>query len=221
MAKNNALNNNTQELTIDPGASGDSFVQFDINATGEFRIGVDDDDGDAFKLSQGSALGTSDMFIMSAAGERTMPLQPAALSYLDADADNKTGAGATYTVGADTLTEVFDQGGDMTTGGSWAAPVTGRYLLIFNLRVEDLAAAMTEGFLSIVTSNRTYSGAYINCGGARDASNNITMTMSTIADMDSSDTATFTVTVSNGAGDDCDITGAATVLTYINACLLV
>ncbi len=40
MAQNNALNKKSQELTVDPGASGDSFVQFDINATGEFRIGV-------------------------------------------------------------------------------------------------------------------------------------------------------------------------------------
>ena len=42
MAKINAINNQSAELTIDPGASGDSFIQFDINTTGEFRVGVDD-----------------------------------------------------------------------------------------------------------------------------------------------------------------------------------
>ena len=44
MATKNSLNNKSQELTIDPGASGDSFLQFNINTTGEFRIGVDDTD---------------------------------------------------------------------------------------------------------------------------------------------------------------------------------
>ncbi|MDC7243658.1 MAG: hypothetical protein PQJ44_06955 [Sphaerochaetaceae bacterium] len=94
--------------TIDPGASGDSFVQFDINTTGEFRVGVDDD-GDAFKISQGSALGTNDTFIMSAAGERTMALQPAFLAYLGTTDSNVTGDATVFTLGSgNALTEVFD-----------------------------------------------------------------------------------------------------------------
>jgi len=81
MAKVNSIDNQSESLTIDPGASGDSFVQFDINATGEFRIGVDDTD-DSFRVSQGSALGTNDTFIMTDAGEKTTPLQPAFLAYV-------------------------------------------------------------------------------------------------------------------------------------------
>ena len=80
MATKNSIDNAVQDLTIDPGATGDSFIQFDINATGEFRIGVDDASGDAFVIAQGSALGTNDTFVMTAAGERTMPLQSAFLA---------------------------------------------------------------------------------------------------------------------------------------------
>ena len=57
MAKNNAINNRLTDFTIDPGATGDSYVQFAINGTDEWRLGVDDDADDAYKLAQGSALG--------------------------------------------------------------------------------------------------------------------------------------------------------------------
>ena len=106
MAKINAINNKSGELTIDPGASGDSFVQFDINGTSEFRIGVDDTD-DSFRISQGSALGTNDTFVMTAAGEITMPLQSAFSAYNSSDDLNATGDGTSFTCEFDT--EIFDQ----------------------------------------------------------------------------------------------------------------
>lgn len=47
MATKNSIGNKSQDLTLDPGASGDSFVQFDINGTGKFRVGVDDNAADS------------------------------------------------------------------------------------------------------------------------------------------------------------------------------
>ena len=78
-------------VIVDPGASGDSFIQFNINTTAEFRIGVDDDDGDSFKISQGSALGTNDTFVVTSSGEITIPLQPSFQAYLGT---NTGGAGS-------------------------------------------------------------------------------------------------------------------------------
>ena len=63
MAKINSINNKSSELTIDPGSSGDSFIQLDINSTSKFIIGVDDDDSDKFKISAGGALGTGDSLV--------------------------------------------------------------------------------------------------------------------------------------------------------------
>lgn len=50
------------ELTV---ASGDPYLQFDINGTDKFRVGVDDTDSDKFKVSAGSALGTNDALVIA------------------------------------------------------------------------------------------------------------------------------------------------------------
>jgi len=159
MATKNSLSNRSQELTLDPGAAGDSVLQFSINGTGEFRIGVDDTD-DSFRISQGSALGTNDTFVMSDAGERTMPLQAAFLAVLPSTDDNVTGEGTVWTLGSVTaLTEIFDQNGDFNTNGTFTAPVTGRYKLTmaFNIKEDETPGmASTDCEISILTSNRTW-----------------------------------------------------------------
>lgn len=212
MAKNNAIDSAVPELTIDPGASGDSFIQFDINGTGEFRIGVDDTDGDAFIIAQGSALGTSNTFRMSAAGERTMPLQPAFLAYNSADDSNVTGAGTVAQVEFDT--EIYDQNDDYNTStDTFTAPITGRYHFDFKGRLNDVAADMTALETYITTSNRTYYGTDLSAGAAMSATNFLSFQVNTDADMDAADTATVSVVVSNGSGDDADIDGSSTPIT--------
>lgn len=197
MAQQNSIANKSSELTIDPGASGDSFVQFDINTTGEFRIGVDDTD-DSFRISQGSALGTNDTFVMTAAGERTMPLQPAFSAYNSANDNNVTGDGTVFTLEFDT--EIFDQNGDYdNTTDTFTSPVTGRYHLWVSVQARELAAGHTDGNMQIVTSNRTYQCNQLTWGGIRNSSNQLTLMFSVFADMDASDTVTCTFTVSNGA----------------------
>ena len=215
----NAINNKSQDLTIDPGASGDSVLQFSINGTGEFRIGVDDDASDAFKISQGSALGTTDTFVMTAAGERTMPLQPAVLAYLASSDASVTGNGTTFTVGSTTaLTEVYDQNNDFATT-TFTAPIGGRYYIHLNVGMDDITAAMTDGYVEIITSNRTYTGGYCSPGASKSAYNICGFCLTTVADMDASDTVTTTVTLSNGAGDSALILGAAMIFTYLNVSL--
>jgi len=197
MATKNSINNKSQELTLDPGASGDSFVQFDINGTGEFRIGVDDTD-DSFRISQGSALGTNDTFIMTDAGERTMPLQPAFHAYLSSNQNNVTGDGTSFDPICDT--EVFDQGGDYNNGtGVFTAPIDGRYLFSIGLALSGLGAANTRGTFSLVTSDATFYAIDADFGNMRQSIDELRMTQySIIADMDSADTAYINTVVYNG-----------------------
>jgi len=214
MAKINAINNQSQELTIDPGASGDSFVQFSINGTGEFRIGVDDDDSDKFKISQGSALGSNDTFEMTAAGECTMPLQSAFSAYLGTSSDNETGDGTAYSLICDT--EIFDQNSDYNTGtGVFTAPVTGRYVLMYSIKVHDLGSSFTNDENSIITSNRTYFTN--NCDpGNCDATGGLLAGWGQqgliVADMDASDTAYVSITIS-GSTKTIDIEGGGNTVT--------
>jgi len=219
MAKINSINNQSGSLTVDPGASGDSFVQFDINATGEFRIGVDDDAADAFKISQGSALGTNDTFVMTAAGENTKPLQPAFSARLASTLNNVTGDATVYTVVYDT--EVFDQNADFNGTTTFTAPVTGRYELMFSAKVEGLTSSHTSGEWIIVTSNRSYSmvinpyAARATFGGAAEYTNVVYV----LADMDASDTATTTITVSGGT-KVVDLTGSSVIYCGFSGALI-
>ncbi len=208
MAKINAINNAAGSLTLDPGASGDSFVQFDINTTGEFRIGVDDTD-DSFRISQGSALGANDTFIMTDAGERTMPLQPAFAGFLGSTDADVTGNGAQYILGGTTaLTEIFDQGGDFTTAGVFTAPVTGRYVLSAGFLIEDAATATDSDFI-INTSNRVWRGLLVNPSSA-DVGGDFGYCFTVVADMDALDTVDTRITVSGVGADTVDVSGGAT-----------
>lgn len=193
MATKNSISHKSGDLTVDPGASGDSFVQFDINTTGEFRIGIDDDDSDKFKISQGSALGSNDTLTITAAGEIREPLNPAYLA-LSSSASNVTGDNTSYVITYGT--EVFDQGGDFASN-TFTAPITGRYRLRASQSVEDLTSSNTAGFVEITTSNRAYRlatsdwGNYFVTGGALNCGS-----FSVLADMDAADTATFRTVVS-------------------------
>lgn len=222
MAKQNAINNRTPELTVDPGAAGDSFIQFDINTTSEFRVGVDDDASDTFKLSQGSALGTNDTFVMTPTGERTMPLQPSFLGIQASTATNVTGNSTAYTLGSTVaLTEVFDQGGDFTTAGVFTAPITGRYYIgyMVTYRASLSAGSATDFYGDIVTSNKTYrpftlptENTVTNFEGE---DGHLPLSSSVVCDMDASDTVHIEVVGVGGSGDNDDLKGdATTAFTY-------
>jgi hypothetical protein len=158
-----------------------------------------------------------------ATGEMTQPLQTAFLAYMGSAVNNVTGNGATYTLGSGTaLTELFDQGNDFNTNGTFTAPVTGRYILAPAIQVSGITVLMTTALLSCVTSNRTYLLGDLNPGLANNSAAVITMIGSCIADMDAADTATFTLQISGGAGDTADIaSGISPFVTWVSGCLLV
>lgn len=51
--------------------AGDPVIIFDIGGTDKFTIGVDDSDGDKFKISDGGALGASDRYTLDSTGIHT------------------------------------------------------------------------------------------------------------------------------------------------------
>jgi len=197
MSKVNAINNKSAELTIDPGASGDSFVQFDINGTGEFRIGVDDDASDSFKISQGSALGSNDTFVITASGEITKPLQPTFFGEVGAAfLTNVTGDGTAFNVTYGQ--ERFDLGGDFSSP-TFIAPVTGKYLLNAFVLRNDLTSSHVDEEMYITTSNRVYKlfcNPYAQIFGGSDQWNGTKISI--LCDMDASDTATLYIDISGG-----------------------
>ena len=207
MAKINKINNASSLLAVDPGASGDSFIQFDINTTGEFRIGVDDDDADKFKISQGSALGTNDYLTITSSGEEVLTSNPAFAAYQASDANNVSGDLTLYQLGSTvSLTEIYDIGNNFTTGGTFTAPVTGKYLFVMTIKVNDIASSNTESCNSrIITSNRTWQRVGYAPGNP-SASGFCTKV---IADMDASDTCTFNIVSQTASGKVTDLLGSS------------
>ena len=204
MATKNSINNKSGSLTLDPGASGDSFLQFNINSTGEFRIGVDDTD-DSFRISQGSALGTNDTFIMDVNGIRLAPLLPAFLALNSSTRTNVTGDSTAYTMVFDT--EKFDLNNDFATP-TFTAPVTARYAFNIQFLLKGIGGSHSAGTCSLVTSNRTYL-VHMGDPSVYVGGDNFTYSTSFIADMDVSDTATVSLVVS-GSTKSVDFFGGGT-----------
>ena len=220
MAQNNAIGNKSSQLTIDPGASGDSYVQFDINTTNEWRLGVDDDASDAFKLSQGGTLGSNDSLVITAAGEVTRPLNPAFLGYVGSQDANVTGDGTQYTIGTNVAyTEVFDQNSDFNTNGTFTAPVTGQYLLCAQIRLGTPSGGGDNYSSNIFTSNRTHFAQNFpmqdRLANFYGSTTSLSASACCLADMDAADTAVLRITAFAGAKtSDINVGTSSTLFTF-------
>ena len=117
------------------------------------------------------------------------------LAYPSSTASNTTGNGTAYT--AVYGTEVFDTANAFSTS-TFTAPETGKYLLITTVNYSGITAAADVFNVQIQTSNRNYLFVYNQVNGMQGA---LTRTISVIADMDASDTATVWTTGNGESGD--------------------
>ena len=187
--------------------AADPTYQATVAGVTTWTWGIDNDPAaDTWVLAQGTALGTNNVISAATSGEINYPLQPAFMAYLPSNVNNVTGNGATFILGTTTaLTEVFDQGGDFVTSGTFTAPVTGRYQLNAVARLTGCTIATNFG-LNIVTSNRLYAAS-----DARPASSlDFGINNSFLCDMDAGDTAFARVVAFGEAGDTDDLIGNAT-----------
>lgn len=211
---NTATSNAIQQITVAGTSANDPFTTYTISGTTNWSQGIDNSvTGDPYILSASTALGTTNVMSATTAGSVTKPLQPAFLAILDTTDTNATGNGATYTLGGgNALTIIFDQQSNMTTGGVFTAPVTGRYQLSFQLVYAALTAAMTSVTGNIVVSNRIFGGGNINIGLVRTVAAAADMgytSRSVLADMDAADTFTVVSTIAGGAGNTASVSANA------------
>lgn len=128
------------------------WTQGEANATGQYRFGI------------GANPSTVTIFQnVTQTGAFTRPLQPAFLA-VGAGAANVTGNGTAYTVGSTgtAWTEIFDQGNNFNTNGTFTAPVTGRYFFSACIEAIDIGVGHTSGFLLLVGTSRTLASAECN-----------------------------------------------------------
>lgn len=164
---------------------------------------------DSFVVQTG---GTTEHMRVDANGHITMPKQSAFSARWATSVSNVTGDGTAYSLtGTSTWTEIFDQNADFVDG-TFTAPVTGRYLICFEVTMSGHNTNNTITDLDLVSSNRTYRMEWGDMSDIHSANELITKSMSQILDMDASDTVYLKLTSSNG-GKGIDVTtgfGAAT-----------
>ena len=132
-------------------------------------------------------------------GEITQPLQP---TFMVSQTGSLSVANG-HTLFSTNTTERWDVGSNFS-GGTFTAPVTGKYFLNYNMLYEDASGSNVFEDI-IVTSNRSYA-MWRNSSAYSSGTTYLYNALSVIADMDASDTAyvqhgggqTATVHYSNG-----------------------
>jgi len=172
----------TPTLTIGDAGAEDAKIVFDGNAQ-DYHIGLDDSI-DSLTIGKGSTLGTTTSMVINANGVITKPLQPAFLVKVASTYDILAGGSANTTIPF--ATEIIDKGGDFASN-TFTAPVSGSYQLQFLLRLTGIDTAANSYDFIIKTSNRSYIHRFDPDFADSDFA--MMATLSVLADMDASDTA--------------------------------
>ena len=159
------LNGNKAHFDI---LGGHTYIQETSNDILDFYVGGDN----MLKIDEGNSAITT-------------PQQPAFLA-LNSGTDNDLAIDTDVKI--EFNQEVYDQASNFDNGtDTFTAPVTGKYLLTTQLRLDDIDTASNWTSIRIVTSNREYR-RFIDPNFSADL-NQFGMNMTVVADMDAGDTA--------------------------------
>jgi len=186
--------------SVSGGASaGDAAYQASTTTT-SWTFGVDNSvtspTADPFVISQGTALGTTNVMSIATTGEINYPLQPCFLAIAAAQ-NSATGDGTNHTI-TYTGSEIFDQNNDFDGTSTFTAPVDGKYFMNATTDIGNFGAAHNAGNIGIVASNRTINSSNYNWGAIRNATNGVKVCVNSLIDMDAADTCVIKVAISGG-----------------------
>jgi hypothetical protein len=145
-------------------------------------------------------------------GHVTMALQPAFQARPSSNQNNMA-SGDTIVLG----TEVFDQNGDFASN-TFTAPVTGKYQLSFNIRLQQLQDDSSYALINIQTSNRTYQHILALAPHVDGDVGYQHFSNSLLCDMDANDTAYLVFQESGGTTGAVDVSATESDFTGFLAC---
>ena len=126
---------------------------------------------------------------------------------------NNMATGATIVFG----TEVFDQNSDFASN-TFTAPVTGKYQLSFNIRLQQLQDDSSYALINIQTSNRTYQHILALAPHVDGDVGYQHFSNSLLCDMDANDTAYLVFQESGGTTGAVDVSATESDFTGFLAC---
>jgi len=142
--------------------------------------------------------GNAEIIKCAVAGEVTMPSQPAFCCKPSSTQPNMATGGVTIAFGS----ELFDVGANFASN-TFTAPVTGKYLLNFSVRLDQVPTDATYIEVKIMTSNNTFHWLF-DPDGFDSSPAYFNAQNSVVCDMDASDTAYISFNQSGGtAQTDC------------------
>ena len=205
-----------ETITVGGGTAADPTLNFNVSGVTDWEMGIDNSVSDNLTISQGTALGTNDVWRMTTAGQRTLPLQCAFDVYLSASVLNVTGDGTGYTILFDTKRQDVGNNYNPATG-LFTAPVTGTYLLVATADLDGITAGMTTSAIGIgLSSGVSYQGNGYNPSGTF---NTLAINVQACARMTAGTTAGISVAFSGGA-KVVDVLGSAGSITHFSGFLL-
>ena len=197
-ASNTASSAARETIVVGGGSAGDPTLNFNVSGVTNWEMGIDNSVSDNLTISQGTALGTNDVWRMTTGGIRTLPLQPAFLAGANAAQNNVTGDSTAYK--AQFNTSIFDRASNFNTGtGEFTAPVTGIYYFVANISYINANAAHATGFVDIVTPINVFRGSNLNIGLTRNSANGVQLPFSCIVNLTAADVVYVNATVTGGA----------------------
>jgi len=155
MATNNSINTTSGKITLEKAASD---LQTTYIGGSTWSTGQDNTDN-SFRISQNATLGTSDTFVMSSAGIRTLPLQSSFSANVGTALANITGDGTIVIIPF--TSEFFDINSDFSTP-NFIAPVTGNYFFTTCLYFTGILATHTNCYIYINATSCAYRLSNIN-----------------------------------------------------------
>lgn len=185
-------------------ADNGGSINLATTSSGAFRVMTG---GSANTAADGSAVS----MLIDANGAVTKPLQPA---FSVKPSSNQTNLGNNDTIAFGT--ETFDQNADFASN-TFTAPVTGKYLLSFMVRLDDIAENSDYAVVDIVTSNREYLFFY-SPGTSDEAIGFHTFSNTLLCDMDANDTAKLTYQEAGGTTGQADVSANNSRFTGVLIC---
>lgn len=176
---------------------GDDIVQvlYEIDSISDFSWRMSRN-GSVSNLSAGEAGGANLYFFLRQTGLVSINLTPQFIAYNSTTRTNVTGDGTTYSVIFNT--EVIDQGSDYNPAtGVFTAPITGHYIFSIFLNLDNVTSGHTLGTIELITSNNIFYRNFNPFAWSGVTSGKSCITLEVLCDMDTSDTASVDITISN------------------------